>query len=58
LKNLEYIIILIFNLFKYNNLTKTNQLPDYSRKDAGLDFTSKSGEKGKFIVLKRKQYEI
>ena len=42
----------------YNNLTKTNQLPDYSRKDAGLDFTSKSGEKGKFIVLKRKQYEI
>jgi hypothetical protein len=37
----------------YNNLTKTNKLPGYSRKDAGLDFTSKSGEKGKFIVLKR-----
>jgi hypothetical protein len=37
----------------YNNLTKTNKLPGYSRKDAGLDFTSKSGDKGKFIVLKR-----
>jgi sugar-specific transcriptional regulator TrmB len=37
----------------YNNLTKTNKLPGYSRKDSGLDFTSKSGEKGKFIVLKR-----
>jgi hypothetical protein len=37
----------------YNNLTKTNKLPGYSRKDAGLNFTSKSGEKGKFIVLKR-----
>ena len=37
----------------YNNLTKTNKLPGYSRKDAGLDFISKSGEKGKFIVLKK-----
>jgi Zn-dependent peptidase ImmA (M78 family) len=37
----------------YNNLTKTNKLPGYSRKDAGLDFVSKSGEKGKFIVLKK-----
>lgn len=37
----------------YNNLTKTNNLLGYSRKDAGLNFTSKSGEKGKFIVLKR-----
>jgi len=37
----------------YNNLTKTNKLPGYSRKDVGLDFTTKSGDKGKFIVLKR-----
>jgi len=37
----------------YNNLTKTNKFPGYSRKDVGLDFTSKSGDKGKFIVLKR-----
>ena len=37
----------------YNNLTKTNTIPGYSRKDAGLDFISKSGEKGKFIVLKK-----
>jgi hypothetical protein len=37
----------------YNNLTKTNKIPGYSRKDAGLDFISKSGEKGKFIVLKK-----
>jgi hypothetical protein len=37
----------------YNNLTKTNKLPGYSRKDAGLDFTTTSGDKGKFIVLKR-----
>ena len=37
----------------YNNLTKTNKIPGYSRKDAGLNFTSKSGETGQFIVLKR-----
>jgi hypothetical protein len=37
----------------YNNLTKTNRIPGYSRKEAGLDFTTKSGDKGKFIVLKR-----
>jgi hypothetical protein len=37
----------------YNNLTKTNKIPGYSRKNAGLDFTSKSGETGQFIVLKR-----
>ena len=37
----------------YNNLTKTNKLPGYSRKDVGLDFATKSGDKGKFIVLKR-----
>jgi len=37
----------------YNNLTKTNKIPGYSRKDAGLSFTTKSGDKGKFIVLKK-----
>jgi hypothetical protein len=37
----------------YNNLTKTNKIPGYSRKDAGLDFITKSGNKGKFVVLKR-----
>jgi hypothetical protein len=37
----------------YNNLTKTNKIPGYSRKDASLDFTTKSGDKGKFIVLKK-----
>ena len=37
----------------YNNLTKTNKIPGYSRKDAGLDFTSKSGDTGKFVILKR-----
>ena len=37
----------------YNNLTKTNRIPGYSRKEAGLDFTTKSGDKGKFIVLKK-----
>jgi hypothetical protein len=42
----------------YNNLTKTNTLPGYSRKDAGLDFVSKSGEKGKFIVLKKSIIDI
>jgi phosphopantetheine adenylyltransferase len=42
----------------YNNLTKTNTIPGYSRKDAGLDFVSKSGEKGKFIVLKKSIIDI
>lgn len=42
----------------YNNLTKTNKLPGYSRKDAGLDFITKSGEKGKFIVLKKSIIDI
>jgi hypothetical protein len=37
----------------YNNLTKTNKIPGYSRKDSGLPFTTKSGDKGKFIVLKK-----
>jgi predicted nucleotidyltransferase len=38
----------------YNNLTKTNQIPGYSRKDVGLQFKDKNGKTGKFIVLKRK----
>jgi hypothetical protein len=38
----------------YNNLTKTNQIPGYSRKDVGLQFKDKTGKTGKFIVLKRK----
>ena len=37
----------------YNNLTKTNKIPGYSRKDAGLDFKTKLGDKGQFVVLKR-----
>jgi len=38
----------------YNSLIKTNKLPGYSRKEAGLNFNTKSGGgKGKFIVLKR-----
>jgi len=37
----------------YNNLTKTNKIPDYSRKDAGLQFKDKDGKTGKFIILKR-----
>ena len=37
----------------YNNLTKTNKIPGYIRKDAGLDFKNKEGDTGKFIVLKK-----
>jgi len=37
----------------YNTLTKTNKVPGYTRKDAGLEFTTKNDDKGKFIVLKR-----
>ena len=37
----------------YNNLSKTNKIPGYTRKDAGLDFITKSGDKGKFVVLKK-----
>ena len=37
----------------YNNLTKTNKIPDYSRKDAGLQFKDKDGKTGKFIILKK-----
>ena len=37
----------------YNNLSKTNKIPGYTRKNAGLDFTTKSGETGQFIVLKK-----
>ena len=37
----------------YNNLTKTNKIPNYSRKDAGLQFKDKDGKTGKFIILKR-----
>jgi hypothetical protein len=37
----------------YNNLTKTNKIPGYIRKDAGLDFTTRSGEIGQFVVLKK-----
>jgi hypothetical protein len=38
----------------YNNLTKTNQIPGYSRKDVGLQFKDRNGKNGKFIILKRK----
>lgn len=37
----------------YNNLTKTNKIPGYFRKDAGLQFKDKDGKNGKFIILKR-----
>jgi cytidyltransferase-like protein len=37
----------------YNNLTKTNKIPGYSRKDAGLQFKTKDGKSGKVIVLKK-----
>jgi hypothetical protein len=37
----------------YNTLTKTNSIPGYTRKDAGLKFTTKNDNKDKFIVLKR-----
>lgn len=38
----------------YNNLTKTNPIPGYSRKDAGIQFKDREGKTGKFIVLRRK----
>ena len=37
----------------YNNLIKSNPLSGYSRKDAGLSFTNRNGQSGKFIILKR-----
>lgn len=37
----------------YNNLIKSNPLLGYSRKDAGLNFTNRNGQSGKFIILKR-----
>ena len=36
----------------YNNLTKSNSIPGYTRKDANLEFNTPQG-KGRFIVLKR-----
>jgi len=42
----------------YNNLSKTNKIPGYTRKDVGLDFTTKLGDKGKFVVLKRIEDKI
>jgi hypothetical protein len=37
----------------YNNLSKTNFIPNYTKKDAGLEFTNREGDKGKFIVFKK-----
>lgn len=37
----------------YNNLIKSNPLSGYSRKDAGLSFTNRNGQPGKFIILKK-----
>jgi hypothetical protein len=37
----------------YNNLSKTNFIPNYMKKDAGLEFTNKEGDKGKFVVFKK-----
>ena len=39
----------------YNDLTKSNPISGYSRKTVGLDFKTKSGDTGRFIVLKRNQ---
>ena len=43
----------------YNNLTKTNKLPGYSRKDAKVNFITKDSENrninGSFVVLKKVQ---
>jgi len=39
----------------YNQLTKQNQIPGYSRKDAGLKFTTNSEETGKMVILKKNQ---
>ena len=37
----------------YNNLSKTNFIPNYMKKDAGLEFTNREGDKGKFVVFKK-----
>jgi hypothetical protein len=37
----------------YNNLSKTNFIPNYMKKDAGLEFINKEGDKGKFVVFKK-----
>jgi len=37
----------------YNNLTKSNTIPGYERKNVNLEFNTPQG-KGRFIVLKRK----
>ena len=37
----------------YNNLTKSNNIPGYIRKNANLEFETPNG-KGRFVVLKRK----
>jgi hypothetical protein len=42
-----------FNI--YNDLTKSNPVPGYSRKSLDLFFTSKSGQRGRAIVLKKNQ---
>jgi hypothetical protein len=39
----------------YNQLTKQNQIPGYSRKDAGLKFTTNSEETGKMVILRKNQ---
>lgn len=41
----------------YNNLSKTNFIPNYIKKDAGLEFTNKEGDKGKFVVFKNLKKE-
>jgi hypothetical protein len=57
-QNPEYIGISSFDKSGYwniyNNLTKTNPIDGYSRKDSALTFKNKNGDTGKFIVLKRK----
>jgi phosphopantetheine adenylyltransferase len=42
----------------YLNLIKSNPIQGYFVKDAGLDFTDKDGNKGKFIVLKKIQSNL
>lgn len=46
----------------YNDLTKTNKLPGYSRKDAKVNFVTKDSENrninGSFVVLKKVQSEF
>jgi len=56
----DYIGISSIDSFKnyhglYNDLTKQNPIPGYSRKISNLPFETTDGKSGKFVVLKKKE---